>query len=561
MVKSQVLAALDGQRVSWFHFKAIIIAGMGFFNDSYDLFTIGLLTKLIGRIYYTPRCPMNTICPKSFYGKKPGALPINQNSAITAVALCGTLVGQIFFGWLGDKIGRKTAYGVTLVTMVVFGVGQAMSFGTTATAVVTTLCICRFMLGVGIGGDYPLSAVIMSEYANKKTRGAFVAAVFSMQGIGILVGAAITLAVTAGLRHSHPRPPFSQDPYGSIGLPASDFAWRLVLALGAIPAALTFYYRLQLPETARYTSIVAGDAAGTAANMARVLETDFTAEDAAIEGGAKLQGAYDPATVETYTFAQGWAMPRHVPPSQQNWGWFMRWHGWHLIGTTSTWFFLDVAFYSQNLFQSNVFSIIGWVPKNTTMSGLTEAYKLARAQALVALWSTVPGYYFTVFTVDIIGRWWIQVGGFFFMTLFMAILAGDYNNLKTKKGPFVALYSLTFFFANWGPNATTFIVPAEIFPAKFRSTAHGISAACGKAGAIVGAFGFLYASQDKDPKVSAPYPAGIGLQNALIVLTVANAMGLICTIFFVPESKGMSLEDFEGEAEVKPARSNGETKV
>lgn len=88
------------------------------------------------------------------------------------------------------------------------------------------------------------------------------------------------------------------------------------------------------------------------------------------------------------------------------------------------------------------------------------------AQALVALWSTVPGYYFTVFTVDIIGRWWIQVGGFFFMTLFMGILAGDYNNLKTKKGPFVALYSLCFFFANWGPNATTFIVPAEIFPAK-----------------------------------------------------------------------------------------------
>ena len=68
---------------------------------------------------------------------------------------------------LGDKIGRKTAYGVTLVTMVIFGVGQAMSFGTTPVAVVTTLCICRFLLGVGIGGDYPLSAVIMSEYANK----------------------------------------------------------------------------------------------------------------------------------------------------------------------------------------------------------------------------------------------------------------------------------------------------------------------------------------------------------------------------------------------------------
>jgi hypothetical protein len=92
----------------------------------------------------------------------------------------------------------------------------------------------------------------------RKTRGAFVAAVFSMQGIGILVGASITLAVMGGFKSAHPRLPFEKDPVGSIGLPESDFAWRIVLALGAIPAALTFYYRLQLPETARYTSIVQG---------------------------------------------------------------------------------------------------------------------------------------------------------------------------------------------------------------------------------------------------------------------------------------------------------------
>jgi hypothetical protein len=51
-----------------------------------------------------------------------------------------------------------------------------------------------------------------------------------------------------------------------------------------------------------------------------------------------------------------------------------------LVGTTSTWFFLDVAFYSQNLFQSNVFSIIGWVPKAATLTALDESYRLARAQ-------------------------------------------------------------------------------------------------------------------------------------------------------------------------------------
>ncbi|KAM0066956.1 Low affinity inorganic phosphate transporter 3 [Helianthus debilis subsp. tardiflorus] len=82
---------------------------------------------------------------------------------------------------------------------------------------------------------------------------------------------------------------------------------------------------------------------------------------------------------------------------------------------------------------------------------------------------------------------------------------------------FVVFYSLTFFFANFGPNATTFVVPAEIFPARLRSTCHGISAASGKLGAILGAFGFLYLAQNKDPaKADHGYPPGIGVKNSLI---------------------------------------------
>ncbi|CAI9775977.1 unnamed protein product [Fraxinus pennsylvanica] len=87
------------------------------------------------------------------------------------------------------------------------------------------------------------------------------------------------------------------------------------------------------------------------------------------------------------------------------------------------------------------------------------------------------------------------------MSVFIFALAIPYNhwNHKENRIGFVVIYLLTFFFSNFGPNATTFVVPAEIFPARLRSTCHGISAAAGKAGAIVGAFGFLYASQPKDP--------------------------------------------------------------
>ncbi|URD95954.1 phosphate transporter [Musa troglodytarum] len=60
------------------------------------------------------------------------------------------------------------------------------------------------------------------------------------------------------------------------------------------------------------------------------------------------------------------------------------------------------------------------------------------------------------------------------------------------------MYGFTFFFANFGSNSTTFIVPAEIFPARLRSTCHGISAAAGKVGAIVGVYFSINMSSNED---------------------------------------------------------------
>jgi PHS family inorganic phosphate transporter-like MFS transporter len=137
--------------------------------------------------------------------------------------------------------------------------------------------------------------------------------------------------------------------------------------------------------------------------------------------------------------------------------------------------------------------------------------------------------------------------GFTMMTIFMFALAIPYDHWKKSENKmgFVVIYSLTFFFANFGPNATTFIVPAEIFPARLRSTCHGISAASGKLGAIVGAFGFLYLSQSKT-EAKDGYPKGIGVKNALTILAVVNLLGALFTLL-VPEAKGKSLEEMSGE--------------
>ncbi|KAL5225766.1 hypothetical protein ABZP36_012405 [Zizania latifolia] len=226
---------------------------------------------------------------------------------------------------------------------------------------------------------------------------------------------------------------------------------------------------------------------------------------------------------------------------------FMRRHGLHLVATTSTWFLLDIAFYSQNLFQKDIFSKVGWIPPAKTMNAIEEVFRIARAQSLIALCGTIPGYWFTVAFIDIVGRFAIQLMGFFMMTVFMLGLAVPYHHWTTPGNHtgFIVMYGFTFFFANFGPNSTTFIVPAEIFPARLRSTCHGVSAAAGKAGAIVGAFGFLYASQDPR-KPEDGYKPGIGIRNALFVLAGTNFLGMFMTLL-VPESKGMSLEEISKE--------------
>ncbi|KAJ4777639.1 phosphate transporter 1 [Rhynchospora pubera] len=509
----QVLNALDVAKTQWYHFSAIVIAGMGFFTDAYDLFCISLVTKLLGRIYYTvPGYP------------KPGTLPPNVSAAVNGVAFCGTLTGQLFFGWLGDKLGRKRVYGMTLLLMVIASLASGLSFGSSPKGVMATLCFFRFWLGFGIGGDYPLSATIMSEYANKKTRGAFIAAVFAMQGFGILTGGIVTLIVSAAFKARFPAQPYSVDPAGST-VPQADYVWRIVLMFGAIPAVMTFYSRMKMPETARYTALVEKNAKQAASDMAQVLQVSLEEE---------------PEKLEKITRNKDYGLF-----SRQ----FLKRHGVHLLGTTTTWFLLDIAFYSQNLFQKDIFSAINWLPKAATMNALEEVYKLSRAQTLIALCGTVPGYWFTVAFIDIIGRFTIQLMGFFFMTVFMLGLAIPYHHWTTPGNHigFVVMYGFTFFFANFGPNATTFIVPAEIFPARLRSTCHGISAAAGKAGAIIGAFGFLYASQGKSPdKRDAGYPAGIGVKNSLFVLAGCNLLGFFFT-FLVPEAKGKSLEEISGD--------------
>lgn len=390
--------------------------------QAYDLQVIGIVTTTIGRIYYPDwtyfspaQCPAAgginpvgdaptpTVCGSHYnrisqhganaYRYIPSALPIGPSSAIQAVALCGTLAGQLLFGWLGDKFGRQSMFQVSLQIMVMGAILQAFSFGSTPVAVLTSLCLFRFMLGVGIGGDYPLSATLMAEYSSRWNRGMLVAAVFAMQGTGYLL-ADIWALITSAIWEAT-----DSDP---------DALWRTVLIFAAVPTGATIYARRHLPETPVYLAQQRAERTGEHYDVEAVTtdEKDWTYKQ---------------------FFSQHWLL---------------------LIGTAGSWFFLDTSYYSTNLLQSTVYSDAGWVPAAYTMTAAQEVQMNARAQIYTTLAGLIPGYWVTVFTIEKLGRFNIQLIGFTMLTILLAILAGLDTQLSVA--PFIALFVLTFFFSNFG---------------------------------------------------------------------------------------------------------------
>ena len=197
---------------SKFHRRTVLVSGVGFFTDAYDLFVISIVATIVATQWH-----LSTL----------------QTSWVTGSAILGAFFGALVFGRIADVLGRKRVYTMVAAIMIVGALVSAVAPG------FYWLVIARFVLGLGIGGDYPVSAVLMSEYSNRKDRGRMVGMVFSMQALGLIVGPLVgLLLLSSGVSHS--------------------LTWRILLGLGAIPAAGVIYLRSKMPESPRFMAQVQG---------------------------------------------------------------------------------------------------------------------------------------------------------------------------------------------------------------------------------------------------------------------------------------------------------------
>lgn len=113
-----------------------------------------------------------------------GHYPPLLRGAVNAASNIGNIIGQLSFGFLGDAFGRKFVYGKELIICIIgtiLVISLPNSIPTPTLKMVWIFCF-RLLMGIGIGGDYPMSASIVSERSHLHTRGRLLAWIFSNQG-------------------------------------------------------------------------------------------------------------------------------------------------------------------------------------------------------------------------------------------------------------------------------------------------------------------------------------------------------------------------------------------
>ncbi len=448
-----VSQTLNDARLGLFHLRAVIISGMGFFTDAYDLFIIGAALVLINAQWH---------------------LSTTMQGLLGSTALIAAFVGAFLFGRLADVFGRKKIYGL---------VAGLMAFGALASAFapnIIWLLIFRFIMGMGIGGDYPVSAVLMSEYANTKDRGKLVGLVFSMQAVGLVAGPIVAVTLLAA------------------GVP-NDIGWRLMLGLGAIPAGAVIYMRSRMPESPRFVARVQGKVDEAQASLAQ-----FSG-----------QGVAHVSSKSTAPKRMGlWEFLRNPK--------YLR----YLVGTAGAWFFFDYAYYGNSISMPMVLKTVS--PSASPIA--TMAWTL-----IVFAIAAVPGYILAFSKMDKIGHRKLQLIGFALMGTAFAVI-GLVPNMTVLVLPFLLVFGASYFFAEFGPNTTTFVMAAEVYPTSMRTTGHGISAGVAKVGAFIGVFVFPILKST------------IGIRGTLGITFVFAVAGFLVTLL-LPEPSQRSLEDLSGETE------------
>lgn len=211
------------QKPFWQRIWPVLACGAGLFSDGYLQSVIGCVNTILGQIY------------GSAFTKSPA------RHNIAAITFVGTVLGQLFFGFLSDYWSRKWSLITSTIIMIIFSILSAGAFGAHGTlgGMTAALTAYRFLVGIGIGGEYPAGSVAASEGTAELKRGQrnrwFIFATNFMIDMGFVAGSLVPMIVVLATTTKHLRA-----------------AWRISLALAVVCPCILLIFRSRLQEPEEY---------------------------------------------------------------------------------------------------------------------------------------------------------------------------------------------------------------------------------------------------------------------------------------------------------------------
>lgn len=313
-----VLERLEALPVGRFHYKLLLVTGLGWLFDSMDTGLIAFILPVLAKEW----------------GLAPG-----QMGLIGSIGLIGMALGAVISGTVADRIGRKKVFTITVLLYSIASAFCALSWN------YQSLLVFRFLVGFGLGGELPVAATLVSEYAPSRVRGRFIVLLESFWGLGWIAAACIAY--------------FFIPVYG----------WRMAFLIGALPALYVCLIRLHMPESVRYllTRGRVDEARQIVLSLEKQLHvpsTLFTGETEPVPVVAKA------------SFRELWKKP------------FMS----RTIMLWLVWFGINFSYYG----------IFMWLPSLVFQQGFTVVKTFE--YVLIMTLAQLPGYYCAAWLVDKIGR-------------------------------------------------------------------------------------------------------------------------------------------------------------
>lgn len=425
--------------------------------DGFDFFIIGVAMPFIRRDF---------------------GLSAGWVGAIATAALAGALVGSLTLGPVTDRVGRQLMLVVDIGLFVVASAATALAWNA------WSLLLFRFLVGVGIGADYPISVAYITENVPVRVRGRMVIGAFSFQSIGALLGAVVGWVTIWVFRQGW----FGLGPDLAIG-----YAWRWMLGVGVVLSLLVGGLRLLfLLESPSYY-LAKGEYEKASAAASELLEKAVV-----LEAGSEFEdvGKGDRAEVESRSLGY-----RDL---------FSRRYIQQTAMAAVPWFLQDVATYGIGIFTPTIIAALAFSDEGNL---LAQEMASARGAAVVNVF-LVFGFLGAVALVDRAGRVPLQIVGFVGMAVGLGLLS--LSGGSARLGLVFAGFVLFNLLMNLGPNSTTFLLSGELFPPAIRASGAGLAGGVAKLGAVLGALGL--------PVLQEHFGLGVVLQLLAVLCLLAAAI-------------------------------------